>query len=127
MNVLFLGIDEVLEIHRDQIQRYGGMRGVRDWGLLESAVAMPLTMFGGSYVHGDLCEMAAAYLFHIVKNHPFYDGNKRTGAVTAMVFLQLNGFDFRADEDAFEKLVRELAEDKVDKSAAARFLAANSS
>ena len=100
-DVVFFGIDEVLEIHRDQINRYGGLHGVRDLRLLQSSVAMPCAMFGGSYVHRNLFEMAAAYLFHIVKNHPFYDGNKRTGAVAAVVFMELNGLDAEGKRSRF--------------------------
>ena len=101
-NIIFLELDEVLEIHRDQIQRYGGLHGVRDTDLLESAITMPCAMFAGEYLHWDLFEMAAAYLFHIIRNHPFYDGNKRTGAVAAIVFLELNGIELKPEESAFE-------------------------
>lgn len=69
----FLELDEVLEIHRDQVERYGGLAGIRDAALLNSAVAMPRSGAAAAYVHTDLFEMAAAYLFHIVKNHPFVD------------------------------------------------------
>jgi len=106
----FLSFAEVLEIHRDQIERYGGKTGIRDLGLLQSALAMPAAGFGGRYLHGDLFEMAAAYLFHIVRNHPFVDGNKRTGAVAALVFLSLNGMEIEASEDIFEQTVRAVAE-----------------
>ncbi len=86
MTPVSLSLAEVLEIHRDQIERYGGHAGLRDLGLLQSALAMPAARFGGRYLHGDLLEMAAAYLFHIEQNHPFIDGNKRTGTVAAIVF-----------------------------------------
>ena len=76
----FLTLDEVLRIHLDQIERYGGQSGLRDLGLLESAVNMPRASFAGRHAHTDLFEQAAAYLFHIVSNHPFIDGNKRTGS-----------------------------------------------
>lgn len=75
------------EIHQDQIVRYGGQPGTRDLVLLNSALAMPAATFGDVYLHTSLFEMAAAYLFHLVQNHPFNDGNKRTGAVTAIIFL----------------------------------------
>ena len=67
--------------------RYGGLPGLRDEGLLESAVAQAVATFGGEYLHNDIFQMAAAYLFHIVQNHPFVDGNKRAGAAAAVVFL----------------------------------------
>ncbi len=86
----FLTLGEVLEIHRDQIGRYGGAAGIRDLGLLQSALSQPRATFGGEFLHGDLAEMAAAYLFHLVCDHPFVDGNKRVGLVSAIVFLRLN-------------------------------------
>lgn len=118
---LFLGLDEVIEIHRDQIERYGGHPGIRDLELLKSAVAMPSAGVGEDYLHADIYEMAAAYLFHIARNHPFVDGNKRTGAVAALVFLLLNGKEIQADEDGFEAIVRSVAEGKMDKAEAAEF------
>ena len=109
MNPTFLSLAEILEIHHDQIERYGGTVGLRDLGLLQSALAMPAAAFGGQYLHGDLHDMAAAYLFHIVQNRPFLDGNKRTGAVAAIVFLFLNGFELTAEETEFERLVWDVA------------------
>lgn len=118
---LFLELDEVVEIHRDQIERYGGHTGIRDIELLNSAVAMPAAGFGKNYLHTDIFEMAAAYLFHIIRNHPFMDGNKRTGAAAAVVFLLLNRKELHADEDIFEKMVRSVAEGKTDKAGIAEF------
>ena len=118
----FLGLDDLLEIHADQIARYGGSPGVRDRGLLESALAMPRAGAGGSYFHEGLHEMAAAYLFHIVQNHPFVDGNKRTGAMAAIVFLLMNGRTLAASNPALERQVREVAEGRADKAAVAEFL-----
>ena len=125
MNPVFLGVDEVLEIHRDQIERYGGAPGIRDIGLLQSAMAMPAAGLGGRYVHEDLFEMAAAYLFHIVQDHPFVDGNKRTGTVAALVFLAMNGFALDADEQDFEELVRAVAGSEADEAAVAAFFREN--
>jgi len=124
--IFFLTLEEVLEAHEDQLQRYGGSPGIRDVGLLQSAVAMPSMGFGNDYVHRDLFEMAAAYLFHITQNHPFVDGNKRTGGVTAIAFLTLNGIRLTADEDDFESMVREVAEGRLDKAGIAEFLRDNS-
>ena len=121
MNPAFLSLGEVLEIHRDQVARYGGQPGVRDVGLLQSALAMPCARFGGRYLHSDLFQMAAAYLYHIVQNHPFVDGNKRVGAVAAWVFLALNGVEITADEDAFERMVRAVAEGNAGKAVVADF------
>jgi death-on-curing protein len=123
--LIFLGLDEVIEIHHDQIKRYGGHPGIRDIGILKSAIAMPSATFDGNYLHTDIFEMSAAYLFHIVRNHPFIDGNKRTGAVASIVFLMMNGIDFHADENDFEKIVLLTAEGKTDKATITRFLESN--
>lgn len=125
MEVAFLTLDEVVAIHRDQIERYGGSLGVRDWGLVQSAVAMPAVTFGGQYLHADLNEMAAAYLFHIVQNHPFVDGNKRVGAVAADVFLALNNRQLIASQEDYAELVLSIARGDAGKSEAAAFFRAN--
>lgn len=125
MSATFLTLDEVIEIHRDMIERYGGRFGIRDMSLLESAVAMPQAGFGDQYFHSDLFEMAAAYLFHIVR-HPFVDGNKRTGAMAAFVFLKLNRFSLNAGELEFERVVQGVAEGKLGKAPLADFLRKNS-
>lgn len=122
----FLTLDEITDIHKDQIARYGGSEGIRDWGLLQSAIAMPAAGFGSEYFHADLCEMAAAYLFHIVPNHPFLDGNKRVGAVAAYVFLALNDVRLTADQADYADLVLSVARGETPKSAVAEFLRANS-
>ena len=128
MNPIFLTLGEILEIHQDQIRRYGGASGIRDIGLLQSALAMPAAGFGGEYLHSDLFEMAATYLFHITQNHPFVDGNKRTGTVAAIVFLALNDIELNADEDEdeLEKMVRQVSEGKAGKETVATFLRNNS-
>ncbi len=87
---------------------------------------MPAAGFGGKYLHSDLIEMSAAYLFHIVQNHPFLDGNKRTGTVAAVVFLSLNGIELEADEAQLEKLVFDVAQGKAGKNTIADFLRKNS-
>jgi death on curing protein len=121
----FLTLDEVVAIHLDQVQRYGGSLGVRDRGLLQSALAMPAATFGGQFLHADLCEMAAAYLFHLVQNHPFIDGNKRVGAVAADVFLALNKVTLTAAQDDYAELVLSVARGECSKSGVAEFLRAH--
>ncbi len=121
MTPIFLELGEVVLIHRDQIERYGGAQGVRDMGLLKSALAMPSTGVGDDYFHADLFAMAAAYLFHIVRNHPFVDGNKRVGAVAAFIFLALSGVDLDAPENDFEALVMGVAEGRLGKNEATQF------
>ncbi|MBM4377524.1 MAG: type II toxin-antitoxin system death-on-curing family toxin [Deltaproteobacteria bacterium] len=91
MPIDFLTFEDVLGGHALQIERFGGTHGLRDEALLESALAQPSSSFGGEYLHADLFEMAAAYLFHVVKNPPFVDGDKRVGLAAALVFLEVNG------------------------------------
>jgi death-on-curing protein len=122
MGPVFLGLAEVLAIHRDQIARYGGVPGIRDIELLKSALGMPAATYGGQFLHTDIHEMAAAYLFHLVKNHPFLDGNKRVGAVAALVFLALNGYDFDAPEDDFADMVLAVARGEMSKAEVAGFI-----
>ena len=87
---LFLTLAEIVEIHNDQVEKYGGQKGIRDIRLLESAAAQPEASFGGEWLHVDLYEMAAAYAFHLCENHPFFDGNKRAALAACLVFLELN-------------------------------------
>ncbi len=122
MPITFLTIAEVFEIHQDQIVRYGGEPGTRDLNLIKSALAMPAATFGGGFLHTDIFEMAAAYLFHLVQNHPFIDGNKRVGAVAAIVFLALNGYAFEAPEGVLYEFVLALARGERSKAEAAVFL-----
>ena len=125
MSPLFLDLWEIVRIHQDQIERYGGDPGIRDLNLLASAVAVPRAGTEDGYLHDDVCQMAAAYLLHIVRNHPFVDGNKRTGAVAAIVFLHLNGLRLEADEAGLETLVRGVAEDRTGKDDIAEFFRCN--
>ena len=116
MEPKFLSLTEAIEIHQDQLARYGGGSGIRDMELLKSALGMPAATYGGEYLHTDVYEMAAAYLFHIVKNHPFVDGNKRVGAVAALVFLILNGYNLDAPEDDLAEIVLSVARGETDKT-----------
>lgn len=122
---VFIGLDEVIEIHNDQIKRYGGRAGIRDLDLLKSAIATPAASFGGNYLHTNIYEMASAYLFHIVRNHPFIDGNKRTGAVASVVFLMMNGVELHADEETFEEMTLSVAEGNIDKTGITKFFRDN--
>src|SRR2546423_14626820 len=92
----WLRIDVVLAAHDEQLDEHGGGAGLRDRGLLESALARPLNLY--SYGEASLAKLAAAYAFGIARNHPFVDGNKRTALVAAEGFLGLNGFDLTADD-----------------------------
>lgn len=122
MDILFLDIEDVLAIHANQIRHYGGNPDIRDPGLLESAVSMPKTSFDGSYAHQDIYEMAAGYLFHIVMNHPFVDGNKRTGTVCAIAFLKLNGIQVKPENETLADFVLAVAQGQKTKPQIAEFL-----
>lgn len=124
-SLLFLTLDEILAIHSDQVRRYGGSHGVRDMGLLASAVAMPEASFAGVHLHPSLAEMAAAYLFHIAQNHPFLDGNKRTALASALVFLWVNDQRLDAEEDELTELVMGVAAGRIGKAEAAVFIRAH--
>jgi death-on-curing protein len=121
MQPLFLDLERVLRVHLSLIEQYGGEEGIRDLGLLHSAVAVPQASFGGEFLHKDLFEMAAAFLYHIVQNHAFVDGNKRTGAATAIIFLTLNGVELEADEEGLVELTMAVAQGQADKRQIAAF------
>lgn len=116
MEPLFLTLDEVLEIHTQQIELYGGSDGVRDPAGLESAVATPMATFDGEFLHATIPAMAAAYLFHICQNHAFVDGNKRTGANAAITFLLINDWELDFSEDELVDLVLAVASGAMSKS-----------
>ncbi len=118
----FLALDEVLALHRDQIRRYGGTPGIRDEGLLASALGTVTATFGGQFLHQSLHEMAAAYLFHIAQNHPFLDGNKRVALAAALTFLWMNDVRIEAEDADLLELVLGVAEGRVSKSEIAVFL-----
>ncbi len=115
MPIYFLTLEDVLEIHTDQINRYGGRRGIRDRNLLLSAIAQPLSTFDGEYLHKTFHDKAAAYLFHICQNHPFIDGNKRAALVSTLVFLAMNNLPIDYKEIALEALTRGVSEGKFNK------------
>ena len=106
---VFLTLAETIELHEYQIRHFGGTNGLRSLDLLKSAVGMPASTFNGNYLHPTIPDMAAAYLFHIVKDHPFLDGNKRIGTMAALVFLELNGYDFDATDDELTEVVLQVA------------------
>ncbi len=121
MAIDFLNLEDICQIHANQLSCYGGSAGQREPGLLESAIAQPKATFGGEYLHEFPFEMAAAYLFHIVQNHPFIDGNKRTGAATALAFLDFNGIEVDAPPGAIYSITIAVATGQADKTAIAEF------
>ena len=108
-------VDIVEEIHAEAIRRFGGLDGVRERALLESAVAAPQATFAGESVFKDIVDVAAAYLFYICRNHPFLDGNKRAALGTCIVFLRLNGRDTAVDTSAWETLTLDVASGSLDR------------
>lgn len=113
---VFLTKSVVIEIHAEQVAEHGGLAGLRDEGLLDSALAQPLQAFGGKYLHHDVFHMAAAYLFHIAGNHPFVDGNKRTALAACLVFLELNGYRIQEKATELADLVLEMISQHKDKA-----------
>jgi death-on-curing protein len=105
----FVSKSMVLSIHARQIERFGGTPGVRDEGLLESALAQPQATFGGDFLHPTISEQAAAYLYHIAMNHPFIDGNKRTAFAVTDTFLRLNACTLNLTDDRAYDLVMRVA------------------
>jgi death-on-curing protein len=119
----FLSLEDVLQLHARQLAKYGGATGIRDAGLLESAVAAPMATFGGEFLYQDLFEMAAALIFGLASNHPFVDGNKRVAAAAGLVFLELNGVSALGyDEPILEELIMAVADGRTGKNAIAEFL-----
>lgn len=114
-NPKFIPIEIVILIHDDQIKEHGGSYGIRDQGLLESALAQPEVTFGGQLLNPTLSAQAAAYLFSLVKNHAFIDGNKRTAFEVMITFLAVNGYDLILSEDQAYQLVIDIAENKLNK------------
>src|SRR3954463_15270619 len=102
-------------LHDEQLARFGGAGGIRDMGLLESAVATPQASFGGEFLHEDLFSMAAAYAFHIAQNQAFVDGNKRTGLLSALVFLDLNEIRISDPGALLYQAMIDIAERTIDK------------
>ena len=125
MQPLFLSLEEVLEIHQQQMEYYGGAPGVRDLALLESAIAQPQASFSAEFLHASIPAMAAAYLFHICRNHPFVDGNKRVAANAAITFLLMNGWEPTFSEDALVDAVLAVASSSMTKERLVQFFEAH--
>ena len=122
MAVHFIPDELVLTVHSDLLQRYGGRPGLRDHNLLVSALAQPRVTVGGKYAHKTFFDKAAAYGFHISRNHPFVDGNKRVAFVLMDIFLQRNGWELVAhEEDAYSVMI-DLASGKLSKTQLASWL-----
>ena len=119
----WLDITIVLDVHAEQLALFGGADGIRDLGLLESAVARPLNKFG--YGESDLAALSAAYAFGIARNHPFVDGNKRAAFASIIVFLGLNGFDFDVPPEQATAMILALAAGEVSEESLTRWIKDN--
>jgi death-on-curing protein len=104
----------VREVHAEAVAKFGGLEGVREMALLESAVATPQASLGGKSPYADLAEVAAAHLYYLCKNHPFIDGNKRTAFGACIVFLRLNGMEAKADGPEWEELTLAVAAGRLE-------------
>ena len=118
----YLTLGEVVTLHQRLLELTGGATGVRDLGLLESALAQPKATFGGVDLHATLAEKAAALGFSLVANHPFVDGNKRVGHAAMEVFLLLNGHQVDASVDEQERVMLDVAAAVIDRTALAKWL-----
>jgi death-on-curing protein len=121
---IWLRLEAILAAHDQQLAEHGGGAGIRDRGLLESALARPLNLH--AYGEPSLAKLAAAYAFGIAKNHPFVDGNKRTALIAAELFLAVNGFDVIADDVEVVKVFLALAAGEVNEEELAAWIDRNS-
>lgn len=118
----FLDIQTVINTHDELIETYGGLKGIRDIGLLESALQMPAAGIQGKYLHRTIYDKAAAYLYYITMNHPFLDGNKRTAVMSSLMFLSVNPHaTFGIIESDIEDLVLDVAKGKIGKKEVCKF------
>ena len=115
----------ILYFHEQLIQIYGGSPGIRDESLLNSAIQQPKSSFDGNYLHNSIFEMASAYGFHLCKNHPFIDGNKRVALAAMDTFLQNNGYEISASEKETYKIIIELSAENLSKSELTQWLKQN--
>jgi len=123
--IRYLTLIEILELHRKILKQSGGALGIRDMGLLESAIAQPRMTFDGEDLYPSLLEKAAALGFSIIMNHPFVDGNKRTGHAATEIFLVLNGLEINASVDEQERVVLAIASGELRREAFVEWLQRN--
>ncbi|MBP1657264.1 MAG: death-on-curing family protein [Bacteroidetes bacterium] len=114
-------------MHADLIKRYGGTPGIRDRGLLASALAQPRMTVEKKFLHRSIFDKAAAYGFHVCRNHPFVDGNKRIAFVLMDIFLQQNSWNLEASEEEAYEVMIQLASGDLNKAGLATWLKAHSS
>lgn len=121
----FLEFDRIVQLNKLATKTFGGSEGIRDRGLIESAIEQPQASFGGAYLHDNISHMAAAYYYHISESQGFSDGNKRTGFLAMFSFLRLNGCDLLIPDDYVWPILIEVANGQKDKTNFAEFLTEN--
>lgn len=126
-DIIFIPKDVILYFHEQLILIYGGSHGIRDEKLLDSALEQPKATFGEKFLHDTIIKMAAAYGYHLCKNHPFIDGNKRIALVAMDIFLQRNGFEIVASEKETFNIIMKLASDDLSKESLTNWLENNTS
>jgi len=112
---IFLTVEQVIELHQAVIDRFGGAHGLKDPGLLESAVMAPQQTFGGEFLYKSLAEMGAAYWICIVGNHPFIDGNKRAGLIAFDTFMLINNVKLEATSEEVVDITLSIATGSFDR------------
>jgi death on curing protein len=118
----FLSTSQVIKIHERQIEIFGGTAGIRDEGLLDSALAQPQATFAGELLHPTIHEQAAAYLYHLAMNHPFIDGNKRTAFAVMDTFIRLNGYSLSLSDTETYNMVIRVVKREISKEELSAFL-----
>jgi death-on-curing protein len=121
----YLTLNELLELHRLLVEQSGGSAGIHSVGALESALAQPRMTFSGEDLYPTIVEKAAALGFSLIRNHPFVDGNKRTGHAAMEVFLILNGYEIDAPVDEQEQIILQLAAGESERKAFIEWLHAH--
>ena len=120
-----ISIEDVLKIHNTAIEQFGGKKNIRDLSLLESALSRPFATFDGNDLYPTILEKVAAISESIIKNHPFYDGNKRIGYLLLRILLRKNGFDLSADQDEKYSFIISIAKGKLNFDDIVSWLKAN--
>ncbi|MBD2681574.1 type II toxin-antitoxin system death-on-curing family toxin [Nostoc paludosum FACHB-159] len=118
----FIDVETTIAIHDDLIETFEGSFGIRDIGLLESALSQPKATFFGEFLHSTIAEQAAAYLYHIAKNHAFIDGNKRTSVGVMEAFLRVNGYNLDLSDDELYELALKVSTDELEKTDVANII-----
>jgi len=123
--IKYLTLEQVLKMHDAFIEKFGGLQGIRDMNLLLSVIETPKMVIFGEDLYPTIYDKAAAYLYHIVQNHPFNDGNKRTGFGVVHLFLRANKIDILFSDESFENLVVEVSKGKKTKEEISHLLSIN--